>query len=61
MSKFQISLCSLILKEHFGDVVEKVGVYLIKKGLTPFKVIVQETALSSEKVNCSVLYLTVGR
>ena len=46
----KINLCALILKEHFGEVVEKVGLYLAKKGLTPLGILVKETGITSEKV-----------
>ena len=50
MSLNQIFACSLIMKELFGEVVEKVGTYLIKKGPMPRGLIVQDTELNVEQV-----------
>ncbi len=50
MAVNQIQLCSLILREFQGEIVEKVGVYLIKKDETPLRIIAQETSLKLEQV-----------
>ena len=50
MSLNQIFACSLIMKELFGEVVEKVGTYLIKKGPMLRGLIVQDTELNVEQV-----------
>ena len=39
------------MKELFGEVVEKVGTYLIKKGPMPRGLIVQDTELNVEQVS----------
>ena len=56
MSLNQIFACSLIMKELFGEVVEKVGTYLIKKGPMPRGLIVQDTELNVEQVSLHIMW-----
>lgn len=44
-------LVSLILYEHFGEVVEKIGYHLFKYGVCPLWLIVKYTELPVAKVN----------
>ena len=53
MSAVQKRLASYILKEHFGDIVETVGSYLIQKGARPLRDIVSETKHKKEQVSLS--------
>ncbi len=50
MSLNEINLCIVTLKQDFGEVVEKVGVYLLKKGSSPLRVLSQETCLQIKQV-----------
>ena len=50
MSTNEINLCSCILKEYHGPVAEKVGVYLLKKGAMPLRVIAQDLSLKLSQV-----------
>ena len=50
MSQELISLCSIILKEHYGDVVERVGCSLAKKGSLPIKLLSDDTNLKIAQV-----------
>ena len=51
MSSSQIHLVKLILSEHFGSVVEKVAVHLLKKGPTPLKIIASDVGLKLDQVS----------
>lgn len=51
-------LISLILQEHFGEIVEKVGIYLFKNGSCPLGLIVKYTELPVAKVNYNILVVT---
>ncbi|XP_032415345.1 DNA-directed RNA polymerase III subunit RPC3 isoform X1 [Xiphophorus hellerii] len=46
MTAQEIRLCGLLLQEHFGEVVEKVGTHLLRRGAQNLRTIVQETNLS---------------
>ncbi len=50
MALDQLYSCSLILREHFGEVVESVGTYLAKKGPMPLGSIAKDTGLKIEQV-----------
>lgn len=50
MSVQQKRLASLILKEHYGQVVEKVGTYLVAKGPRPLRDIIRDTKLTRDQV-----------
>ncbi|KAM6294321.1 DNA-directed RNA polymerase III subunit RPC3 [Aegotheles albertisi] len=45
MSQAEMKLCSLLLREHFGDIVEKVGTYLVRTGPQPLRGIATSTGL----------------
>ncbi|XP_023226320.1 DNA-directed RNA polymerase III subunit RPC3-like [Centruroides sculpturatus] len=57
MSKNQIMLCSSLLKEHFGEIVQKVAIMLKKYGSRPLRIIAQETMLPLRKVKQSLRVL----
>ncbi|XP_023186805.1 DNA-directed RNA polymerase III subunit RPC3 isoform X2 [Xiphophorus maculatus] len=52
MTAQEIRLCGLLLQEHFGEVVEKVGTHLLQRGAQNLRTIVQETNLSVKKCLC---------
>ncbi|XP_032415346.1 DNA-directed RNA polymerase III subunit RPC3 isoform X2 [Xiphophorus hellerii] len=52
MTAQEIRLCGLLLQEHFGEVVEKVGTHLLRRGAQNLRTIVQETNLSVKKCLC---------
>ncbi|MEQ2244899.1 DNA-directed RNA polymerase III subunit RPC3, partial [Ilyodon furcidens] len=50
MTVQETRLCGLLLREHFGEVVEKVGTHLLRSGAQNLRTIVQETNLSVDLV-----------
>jgi hypothetical protein len=50
MSASQLRLSSHILKEHYGEIVEKVGLNILRKGWTTIASIKQNTGLAISKV-----------
>ena len=50
MSKVKAYLCSCIIKEHFGDIVEKVTAYLLENGYKSLKEICKNVKLTNEEV-----------
>uniref|UniRef100_A0A3Q2Q0E5 DNA-directed RNA polymerase III subunit RPC3 n=1 Tax=Fundulus heteroclitus TaxID=8078 RepID=A0A3Q2Q0E5_FUNHE len=69
MTAQEICLCGLLLREHFGEVVEKVGTHLLRSGAQNLRTIVHETNLSVDLVKKCLCVLvqhgacsfTVGR
>ncbi|KAM4567385.1 DNA-directed RNA polymerase III subunit RPC3 [Fundulus diaphanus] len=69
MTAKEICLCGLLLREHFGEVVEKVGTHLLRSGAQNLRTIVHETNLSVDLVKKCLCVLvqhgacsfTVGR
>ncbi|XP_022111432.1 DNA-directed RNA polymerase III subunit RPC3-like isoform X2 [Acanthaster planci] len=57
MSVCQIHLVSLLIKEHFGDIVEKVCTHLIKNGAKPLRIASQETGLKLDQVRKALCVL----
>ncbi|CAH1796174.1 unnamed protein product [Owenia fusiformis] len=58
MSKLEIEISSLLLKEHFGDIVQKVGTVLLRKRQLPLGVIGKECGLKIDQVKkglCSLI------
>lgn len=51
MSASQLRLASYILKEHYGDIVEEVGLYVLRKGWTTLACIKQDIKLNIGKVS----------
>uniref|UniRef100_UPI003AAADA91 DNA-directed RNA polymerase III subunit RPC3 n=1 Tax=Centroberyx gerrardi TaxID=166262 RepID=UPI003AAADA91 len=43
MTAQEVRLCGLLLQEHFGDVVEKVGTHLLRSGAQNLRTIIHET------------------
>lgn len=50
MTQAELRLCSLLLKEHFGEIVEKVGSSLLRTGPRPLRLLVGDTALLPDQV-----------
>ena len=55
MSVYETTLCSLIMREFYGEVVEKVSIFLLKKGLMPIGVIAQATDVKIDQVRLRVI------
>ncbi|RMC22756.1 hypothetical protein DUI87_00238 [Hirundo rustica rustica] len=45
MTQAELRLCSLLLREHFGEIVEKVGNSLLRTGPRPLRLLVGDTGL----------------
>ncbi|XP_035758014.1 DNA-directed RNA polymerase III subunit RPC3 [Egretta garzetta] len=57
MTQAEIKLCSLLLQEHFGEIVEKIGTYLIRTGTQPLRMIVNDTGLVLDQVKKALCVL----
>ncbi|NXC21241.1 RPC3 polymerase, partial [Corythaeola cristata] len=57
MTQAEIKLCSLLLQEHFGEIVEKIGTYLVRTGAQPLRIIAGETGLLLDQVKKALCVL----
>uniref|UniRef100_A0A673HIT9 DNA-directed RNA polymerase III subunit RPC3 n=1 Tax=Sinocyclocheilus rhinocerous TaxID=307959 RepID=A0A673HIT9_9TELE len=57
MTAQEVRLCGLLLQEHFGDVVEKVGTHLICSGVLTLRALAHETKLPLDLVKKSLCVL----
>ncbi|XP_051812937.1 DNA-directed RNA polymerase III subunit RPC3 isoform X2 [Acanthochromis polyacanthus] len=57
MTAQEVRLCGLLLREHFGEVVEKVGTQLLRSGAQNLRTIIHETGLSVDLVKKSLMVL----
>uniref|UniRef100_A0A0K8S1F2 DNA-directed RNA polymerase III subunit RPC3 n=1 Tax=Crotalus horridus TaxID=35024 RepID=A0A0K8S1F2_CROHD len=57
MTQAEIKLCSLLLCEHFGEIVEKVGTQLIRMGGQTLWMISQNTSMSLDQVRKALCVL----
>lgn len=57
MTTQEVRLCGLLLQEHFGDVVEKVGTHLIRCGVLTLRALAHETKLALDLVMSHTLAL----
>ncbi|KAM7420882.1 hypothetical protein PAMA_015202 [Pampus argenteus] len=57
MTAQEVRLCGLLLREHFGEVVEKVGTHLIRSGAQNLRTIMHETGISLDLVKKSLCVL----
>ncbi|NXH74566.1 RPC3 polymerase, partial [Hydrobates tethys] len=57
MTQAEIKLCSLLLQEHFGEIVEKIGTYLIRTGPQPLRMIISDTGLLLDQVKKALCVL----
>lgn len=60
MTQAEIKLCSLLLHEHFGEIVEKIGTYLVRTGAQPLRMIVSETGLLLDQVRLKPTHLSLS-
>ncbi|XP_051575991.1 DNA-directed RNA polymerase III subunit RPC3-like isoform X1 [Myxocyprinus asiaticus] len=57
MTAQEVCLCGLLLQEHFGEVVEKVGTHLLRSGVLTLRALAHETRLSPDLVKKSLCVL----
>uniref|UniRef100_UPI0037E7BCC9 DNA-directed RNA polymerase III subunit RPC3 n=1 Tax=Semicossyphus pulcher TaxID=241346 RepID=UPI0037E7BCC9 len=57
MTAQEVRLCGLLLREHFGEVVEKVGTHLLRGGAQNLRIIIHETGISLDLVKKSLCVL----
>ncbi|XP_071401377.1 DNA-directed RNA polymerase III subunit RPC3 [Centroberyx affinis] len=57
MTAQEVRLCGLLLQEHFGDVVEKVGTHLLRGGAQNLRTIIHETGTPLDLVKKSLCVL----
>lgn len=57
MTQAEIKLCSLLLREHFGEIVERVGTLLVRAGTQPLRMLAGDTGLSLEQVKKALCVL----
>lgn len=50
MTAQELRLCGLLLREHFGEVVAKVGTHLLRSGAQNLRTIIHETGISLDLV-----------
>ena len=50
MSRSKSTLASRIIREHFGDIVEKISSYLLQSGRKSLREICKELTISKEEV-----------
>ncbi|KAM3657070.1 DNA-directed RNA polymerase III subunit RPC3 [Ammospiza maritima maritima] len=57
MTQAELRLCSLLLREHFGEIVEKVGNSLLRTGPRPLRLLVGDTGLLQDQVKKALCVL----
>nr|XP_046254331.1 DNA-directed RNA polymerase III subunit RPC3 isoform X2 [Scatophagus argus] len=57
MTAQEVRLCGLLLREHFGEVVEKVGTHLLRSGAQNLRTLIHETGISLDLVKKSLCVL----
>ncbi|XP_054151297.1 DNA-directed RNA polymerase III subunit RPC3 [Melozone crissalis] len=57
MTQAELRLCSLLLREHFGEIVEKVGNSLLRTGPRPLRLLVGDTGLLPDQVKKALCVL----
>ncbi|XP_077182870.1 DNA-directed RNA polymerase III subunit RPC3 [Paroedura picta] len=57
MTQAEIKLCSLLLCEHFGEIVEKIGTHLIRTGSQPLRMIAHDMGMSLDQVRKALCVL----
>lgn len=57
MTTQEVRLCGLLLQEHFGEVVEKVAIHLLRSGVLNLRALVHETKLPLDLVKKSLCVL----
>ncbi|NWR48194.1 RPC3 polymerase, partial [Regulus satrapa] len=57
MTQAELRLCSLLLQEHFGEIVDKVGSSLLRTGPRPLRLLVGDTGLLPDQVKKALCVL----
>uniref|UniRef100_A0A3B4XVX8 DNA-directed RNA polymerase III subunit RPC3 n=1 Tax=Seriola lalandi dorsalis TaxID=1841481 RepID=A0A3B4XVX8_SERLL len=57
MTAQEVRLCGLLLREHFGEVVAKLGTHLLRSGAQNLRTIIHETGISLDLVKKSLCVL----
>lgn len=57
MSLCKINVCKLILRDHFGELTEQIGVFLLKNGSCSLKQIASETKIKLDQVKKALTIL----
>ncbi|NXW81842.1 RPC3 polymerase, partial [Alopecoenas beccarii] len=57
MTQAEIKLCSLLLHEHFGEIVEKIGTHLVRTGSQALRSIASDTGLLLDQVKKALCVL----
>ncbi|XP_062492252.1 DNA-directed RNA polymerase III subunit RPC3 isoform X4 [Pezoporus occidentalis] len=57
MTQAELKLCSLLLREYFGDIVETIGTFLIRSGPQPLRLIAADTGLLLDQVKKALCVL----
>ncbi|KAM4755439.1 DNA-directed RNA polymerase III subunit RPC3 isoform 2-T2 [Cyanocitta cristata] len=57
MTQAELRLCSLLLQEHFGEIVEKVGNSLLRTGPRPLRLLAGDTGLLPDQVKKALCVL----
>uniref|UniRef100_A0A8C5PTH3 DNA-directed RNA polymerase III subunit RPC3 n=1 Tax=Leptobrachium leishanense TaxID=445787 RepID=A0A8C5PTH3_9ANUR len=57
MTQMETRLCSLLLQEHYGEIVDRVGSYLIRTGNQPLRVIANDTGTPLDQVKKALCVL----
>ncbi|XP_070822120.1 DNA-directed RNA polymerase III subunit RPC3 [Chaetodon trifascialis] len=57
MTAQEVRLCGLLLQEHFGELVAKVGTHLLRSGAQNLRTIIHETGISMDLVKKSLCVL----
>ncbi|XP_060906471.1 DNA-directed RNA polymerase III subunit RPC3 [Labrus mixtus] len=57
MTAQEVRLCGLLLREHFGELVEKVGTHLLRSGAQNLRTVIHETGISLDLVKKSLCVL----
>jgi len=51
MSRFKLELCSCVVKEHYGELVEKVAMFIAKNGPSQLKTIIKRSGCEVNQVS----------
>ncbi|XP_030043511.1 DNA-directed RNA polymerase III subunit RPC3 isoform X2 [Microcaecilia unicolor] len=57
MTQAEIKLCSLLLQEHFGEIVDKVGAHILQTGSQPLRLISNDTGTPLDQVKKALCVL----
>ena len=51
MSRFKLELCSCVVKENYGELVEKVAMFIAKNGPSQLKTVIKHTECNVKQVS----------